>query len=248
MPAGAVAGRTHVARGFLFMRVVAMGRKQAVDDDDDDLPPRLGRPPAPERYGPPRLDAHERPEYVRRLQAILDAVEITDLGRDERLYLQKIIRRYDMLHCFDKSRFPNQGSEQVTHLLRLVFESSNGVTALKLPILRAVSDCMYPVWIEKGLAFVEALDHVDLVALHDTLRELVLEDQLARALRRKLEAILGPPISSQPETKTPARKMVKPPTVSQEAWDDVIQIQKLGRKKTAERRTTHKKSPAARAA
>jgi hypothetical protein len=52
----------------------------------------------------------------------------------------------------------------------LIFESANGSAALTLPILRAVAACMHPVWVEKGLALIEALDHVDLVGLNDTLR------------------------------------------------------------------------------
>jgi hypothetical protein len=195
-----------------------MGRRKAADgdDDDDDYVPRVGRPPSPEAFGPPRPEPQDRKEYASRLQALLDAIEIQDLGRDERRYLQRILWRSDRLESVDRKRFPNQGTENVTHLLRLVFESSNGSAALKLPILRAVSDCMHPVWIGKGLAFIEALDHVDLVGLHNTLRDMGIEDQLTRALRKKLEAILGPPVEPKPSKPVKPAKVKrmpkKPPT------------------------------------
>ena len=88
-------------------------------------------------------------------------------------------------------------------LLRTVFESTNGAAALKSPILDAVSNCLRPVWVDKGLAWIEAFDHIDLVGLHATLTDLGLADQLSRVLHIKLEAILGPP------TVAPAAKPVK---------------------------------------
>ena len=202
-----------------------MGSKKKIvddDDDDDDVPVRLGRPRAPEEFGPPKPEPHERKEYAARLQVLLDAVEIAALGWDERAYLQRMLWRHDRLENCDRKRFPNQGAEQVTHLLRLVFESTNGAAALRLPILRAVSGCMHPVWIEKGLGFIEAFDLIDLVGLNDTLVELGLDDQFDRALRRKLVAVLGPPVEqpSKPvkpvKEKPPARKVArrKPPTPS----------------------------------
>jgi hypothetical protein len=180
-----------------------MGKRRTVDDDEDgdDYVPRVGRPRS-EEFGPPKPDPHDRKEYAARLQGLLDAIEIPELGRDERRYLQRVLWRSDRLESIDKKRFPNEGAEQVTHLLRLVFESTNGSAALKLPILRAVSDVMYPAWLAKGLAFIESFDLVDLVGLHDTLLELGLEDQLARTVRRKLEAILGPPVAPPSKPKS----------------------------------------------
>jgi hypothetical protein len=40
---------------------------------------------------------------------------------------------------------------------------------------------MEPVWVEKGLAFIEAYDLVDLVGLQATLKDLGLEDHLVFA-------------------------------------------------------------------
>jgi hypothetical protein len=52
------------------------------------------------------------------LQSILDAVEIPDLGRDERLYLQRILCRTDRLHDIDPQLFRTRGEDQVIMLLR----------------------------------------------------------------------------------------------------------------------------------
>ena len=79
-----------------------------------------------------------------------------------------------------------KGEERVIPLLPTIAESTNGPSALTLPILRAVADCMKPAWVEKGLALIEAYDAIDLVALRSTLVDLGLEDQLGRVLHRQL--------------------------------------------------------------
>ena len=57
---------------------------------------RVGRPPSPP--GLTVKDApYERKEYADRLRAIVDAVEVGDLSKDVELYLQMLIRRYDLL-------------------------------------------------------------------------------------------------------------------------------------------------------
>ena len=218
------------------------------DDDDDDVPARVGRPRAKEEFGPPRPEQHERQEYAARLQLVLKALEIPDLGRDERMYLQRILWRRDQLRKYDRKRFAARGEDQVVLLLRSIAEMSNSLAALKLSIMRALSLCLHEAWTSKGLAWLDAMDAVKLVEIEATLRGLGLGEHLHTAIRWKLAEILGPPIVSQPMPKTPARKMVKPPAVSQAAWDDVIQIGKLRKKKTAEPRATRKKSPVAKAA
>jgi hypothetical protein len=162
---------------------------------------RAGRPRTPEAFGPPKPEPHHRQEYWKRLDAILDAMEIVELDRDARLFLQRIIRTHDALRAFDPNRFTSRGEDDVVVILRVVAESSNGPAALTLPILRAVSGCMQDAWI--GLRLIEAYDAIDLVGLHATLRDLGLEDQLERALRRKLEAILGRPELPSVPTKPP---------------------------------------------
>ncbi|WFU40166.1 hypothetical protein QA640_39155 [Bradyrhizobium sp. CB82] len=117
--------------------------------------------------------------------------------------MQTLLRRYDLLRGIDPKRFTAKGEEQVTLLLRTVFESSNGAAALTVPILRAVSGCMHKTWVEKGLAFIEAYDRIHLVGLHGMLTDLGLEDQLERVLRHKLKEILGSPLAPAAPKKTP---------------------------------------------
>jgi hypothetical protein len=197
-----------------------MARARQDDDDDDDFVPSVGRPRNPEEFGPPSPEPHQREEFVRRLQAILDALEIPDMDRDARMYLQNVLRRCDLLRSIDAKRFPAKGDEQVTLLLRTIAESTNGPAALTLPILMAVSSCMNPVWTDRGLEWIEAHDHVDLVGLQTTLADLGLEDQFERVLRRKLKAILGPPVVPKPRPKKPAKQMARPSIISERAWNE----------------------------
>jgi hypothetical protein len=154
---------------------------RARDDEQylDDIR-RVGRPRSPEEFGPPRPQPHERNEYFRRLEVLLVSLEIPSLGRDERLYLQRIMCRLDFLRSVDAKRFAETGEERVTLLLRTVFESSNGAPVLTLPILSAVGDYMNPVWTDRGLVWIETFDNIALVALQATLVELGLEDQFDR--------------------------------------------------------------------
>jgi hypothetical protein len=202
------------------------------DDDEDDMP-RRGRPRSPEEFGPRKPWAHEREEYWRRLQAILDALEIPDLGRDERLYLQGVLRRQDLLRSVDPKRFPDAGDGTVTLLLRTITESTNGEAGLTLPILQAVSSCMNPVWTDRGLEWIEAFDSVDLIGLRAKLADLGLEDQFERVIRGKLEGILGPPVLPKPKP-TPRPKTGRPPNISEQTWAEYTAMRKrLKRPKAA---------------
>jgi hypothetical protein len=196
------------------------------------LKKRIGRPPKP-----PELTIaephHERQEFADRLQAIIDAVEIGDLPKDVRLFLQKKLRRHDLLRSVDAKRFPAKGDERVTILLRTVFESSNGAAALTVSILRAVSNCMEPRWVDQGLAWIEFFDSVGLVELLEQIRALDfcdegdLENHLREAIRRRLVRRFGPPKIAVVPKKPPARpKMARPPGVSEQTWNEVIALRK----------------------
>jgi hypothetical protein len=157
---------------------------------------RVGRPPtAPE---PRKPEPHERPEYADRLQVIVDALEIGDLPDDARLYLQAVLRRCDVLRDIGAKRFPNTGEEKITLLLRTVAESTNGPAALTAPILRAVSSCMEPAWVDLGLAWIEAFDAINLWELQEQIRALDFCDEqeipthLREAIRRRLRQRFGP--------------------------------------------------------
>jgi hypothetical protein len=186
---------------------------------------RVGRPPNPPVPTVP--EPYDRPEYAERLRVITDALEIGDLAKDVKLYCQKILRRCDLLRATDAKRFPTTGEETVTLLLRAIAETTSGTAALKLPILKAVSSCLRPAWVAKGLALLEAFDQIELIGLHTTLTELGLSDQLDRALFKKLTDILGPPVMTLPPKKPPVRRaMVRPKDVSERTWSEVIALYK----------------------
>ena len=210
-----------------------MARKRRDDDDEvnDDIPARVGRPRSPEEFGPPKPEPHQREEYVARLQSILDALEIPDLGREELAYLQRLLCRTDRLRKFDPKRFPRRGEDQVIMLLRSIAETANGPKALTLPLIKGVSSCLHDAWTNRGLEWLEAMDQVPLLEIHATLQGLGLAEHLDEAVRWRLTQILGSPFA--PPTKKPARKMVKPPTVSQPVWDEVIAMQKADRRRRA---------------
>ena len=109
---------------------------------------KVGRPRNPP--APSKTEPYERPEYAARLQAILDALEIHDLPKEARAYLQKTIRRCDLVRSINPTLAP-KGEERITVLLRTVYESSNGHAALTVPIFDAVSNCAHPVWVDKGV-------------------------------------------------------------------------------------------------
>jgi hypothetical protein len=94
---------------------------------------------------------------------------------------------------------------------------------------------MHPVWLERALEFMSAMDTIDLVGLQTTLADLGLADCLERVLRRKLEEILGPPVKPElPKKKPAAKKITKPPNVSESAWRDYRALRKGLKRKTTQ--------------
>jgi hypothetical protein len=75
-----------------------------------------------------------------------------------------------------------------------------------------------------------------------TLQGLGLEEHLDRAIRFRLTQILGSPFAPVAKPKKPARRMVKPPIVSQSTWDEMLAV------RTADRRRREKIRRAARIA
>jgi hypothetical protein len=202
------------------------------DDDDEDIPAR-GRPRDPEEFGPPRPELHQREAYVRRLQSILGALEIPGLGREGRMFLERILSRADRLRELDSRRFKARGEDQVIMILRSIVETTSGIAALKLPIMSAVSLCLHDAWTNLGLGFLDAVDQVPLLKIDATLG---LDEHLDKAIRFKLTQILGAPFAP-PARKPAARKLVvKPSAVSKSAWSEVLEMQKADRRRAHERR------------
>jgi hypothetical protein len=80
--------------------------------------------------------------------------------------LQRILCRTDRLHDIDPQRFRTRGEDQVIMLLRSIFETTNGIAALTLPVLKGVSSCLhYDAWKNRGLEFLEAMDQVPLLEI-----------------------------------------------------------------------------------
>ena len=73
-------------------------------------------------------------------------------------------------------------------LLRSIAESANGAEALTLPIIRAVSGCLYDRWTDRGLEWLEAMDAVPLLGIFQTLSDLGLQDRLEDAIQIQTDA------------------------------------------------------------
>ena len=126
-------------------------------------------------------------------------------------------------------------------LLRSIFETTNGIAALTLPVMNGVSSVLhYDAWKNRGLELLEAMDRVPLFEIHATLQGLGLAEQLDKAIRYRLTQILGSPFAPPAKPKKPARKMEKPPIVSQSTWDEMLAL------RTADRRRREKIRRAAR--
>lgn len=212
-------------------------RRVAVDDDDDDVPARVGRSRAPEVFGPPKPERHQREDYVKRLQAILDTLEIGDVCRDGRMHLQRILWRGDLLHSFDPRRFTaTRGDDRVVLIVRSIAETTNGPSALTPPIMRAVDDCLADGWMNRGLEFLEAMDRVPLLEIQSTLAGFGLEAHLHTAIGWKLREILGSPIvqPKKPKAKAaPSVPKIAPAGISQSTWDAVIALHKANQLRLA---------------
>ncbi|MGX9431760.1 hypothetical protein [Bradyrhizobium sp. LeoA1S1] len=199
---------------------------------------RVGRPRSPVA---PVQEAQDAPELVEKLQGILDAMEIGPLPEDVASFLRFRMLRNDRVHAIDAKLFPSTGTDHVVTLVRSIAESSNGEAALTVPILHAVSGCAEPRWVERGSEWLEALDGIDLLGLEASIRALDIADDISLALKaaiyRRLHRKLGSPNPPPlPATKPKKPKPTKPGSMSDEAWADVIEMQKRMRREAAQRR------------
>ncbi len=156
------------------------------------------------------------------------------------MYLQRVLWRSDRLRKYDPKRFTVRGEDQAVLLLRSNAETTNGIAALRLPIMMAVSACLRDAWTGRGLEFLEDMDKVPLLEIQATLQGFGLEEQLDHAINWKLTEILGPPIVPQQPTKPGPRLMKKPPTVSQRTWDEVCTMRKDDRTRREKKRKAAK--------
>ena len=141
----------------------AMGRPRSIVPDDRPMP-------------------WESDAVANQVQQILDDVEAPPIDTETRRTLARWLWRRD--------KFEGDGRGHITYLLRVIVESGNG-NVLNDMVLHAVSSCLHPVWVERGLAFFDAMDQVHIGKLLETMRELQVfeERELSTYLARHSESV-----------------------------------------------------------
>jgi hypothetical protein len=107
------------------------------------------------------------------------------------------------------------GAQHVTLLIRTIIESEGNAAALVEPVISAVSSVMVfqPEWPSRGLAWIEAFDHVPLMGLLQTMQDLdlfrpsTIGHYYFMVLRNRLCKIFEPPIEKPPRKTSTIRKM-----------------------------------------
>jgi hypothetical protein len=175
-----------------------VGRKKAVDGDDEDTPPAGYVAPPP---------AWESRAVSKNVQTILDSLEIPKIDPEARSTLQRWVHRADRLFAGDRG--------DILLTLRAIAESEgNGPGAIMDPILCAVHSARRPEWQKLGLSFIEAFDSIDLRSLLRQMRDLKcfskseLSTYLATAIRSRLWEIFGPDVVP---VAPKAKPLPKPP-------------------------------------
>ncbi|MCS3895238.1 hypothetical protein M2171_004371 [Bradyrhizobium japonicum USDA 38] len=146
-----------------------------------------------------------REPWPRKLQPILDGLEIDALDEGARLYLQ---RQLYIGSLFDQDR-----TGHVVMTLRCITEPEGNEGALSEMNLRAVSSAIGP-FEDRGLALIEAFDQIPLLSVFEQMRALeyfyvseataALERILKHKLRRLLP--LPPPPPSKEEIREAKRR------------------------------------------
>jgi hypothetical protein len=179
------------------------------DDDEDDLPPPPGRVEPP-----PAWDCKP---IAKQVQAVLDAVEAPPIDKETRLTLQRYLyRRNKYGEVFHDNDFGSDGSGFITLLLRTILESEGNQDALIEPVVVAVSSCMRPIWVNRGLDWIAAFDQIPLVGTLNKLRDLDLfdENELAHffelSIRRSLWKIFGQDEVPEPVKVKSRPKLTRP--------------------------------------
>jgi hypothetical protein len=136
-----------------------------------------------------------------RLDRLLEALEAPPVDAAARARLAKLLDRH--------------GAQHVILLVRTIIESEGNANALVEPVISAVSSLMIfcPEWANRGLFWVEAFDHVPLLAWLQTMQDL----QLFRptsighyyflSLRNRLRKVFAPPIEKPPRKASTIKKM-----------------------------------------
>jgi hypothetical protein len=123
---------------------------------------KVGRPPTVNTLVPRQPDSWESAAIAAQLQEILDALEVPPIDSETRGIFQRILYR--------QKYFGGDARGQVVITLRCIMESSGNESALIGPTVRAVSHCMTPELINRGLQLIEAFDRIPLVSVLETMR------------------------------------------------------------------------------
>jgi hypothetical protein len=214
-------------------------RRRLVDDDDDDLDD-LPPPPAGVEQ-PPAWDCEA---IAKQVQAVLDAVEAPPIDKETRLTLQRYLYRRNRYGAMfkDDDDFGTDGRGYITLLCRTILESEGNQNALIEPVVVAVSSCMRPIWVNRGLDWIAAFDQIPLVGTLNRLRDLDLfdENELAHffelSIRRSLWKIFGQDEVPEPVKVKSRPKLTRPSGISEQSWNDVLALRKKTKPASGRRR------------
>jgi hypothetical protein len=131
------------------------------------------------------------------LQRLLRSVERPFVDPEARARLQRLLER--------------RGEQHVMMLIRTIIESEGNENALVEPIVSAVSSVIadFPKWTDKGLAWIEAFDSLNLTEIVATMRgldlfkETSLPQYLSWVIGNKLRKIFEPPAPPAPSKPGP---------------------------------------------
>lgn len=166
---------------------------------------RIGRPPNPE--APPTPALWESPGIDKQVDEILTALDMPKIDAETRGIFQRMIHR--------QKYFGGDPKGRIIFIIRAITESTGNEGALIGPVVRAVSSCLTPEIIDRGLEVIEAMDKIPLLSILETMRGLdafdgySLDHYYSIAIRNKLAAILKP--AARSAAKPAQVKQPKPP-------------------------------------
>jgi hypothetical protein len=146
-----------------------------------------------------------------RVQEILDALEAPPIDKVTRdTFCRWLHRRRKFADVFRNE--PLEVEEHIILTCRAILESKGNDNALIEPIVTAVSLCMRPQWVSRGVGWIAAFDDIPLVVTLQTLVGLFGQREAARhfpsVLKRKLWQAFGPDVVVGAK---PAKRAPKPP-------------------------------------
>ena len=119
------------------------------------LKKRIGRPPNPE--APPTPALWESPGIDKQVDEILTALDMPKIDAETRGIFQRMIHR--------QKYFGGDPKGRIIFIIRAITESTGNEGALIGPVVRAVSSCLTPEIIDRGLEIIEAMDKIPLLSI-----------------------------------------------------------------------------------